>query len=117
MPYKDKEYQKLKNREYQKLHYQNNRDYYKSKAKERKKELRKFISDLKKTLKCNRCPENDTVCLDFHHKDPQEKEIEISQVYRKGWGKARILKEIAKCEVLCANCHRKEHAHNKIIAG
>jgi len=117
MPYKDKEKQKLKNREYQRLHYQRKKDYYKLKAAERQQKIREWLFDLKSTLKCNRCSEDDFVCLDFHHIDPKEKEIGISEAIRQGWAKDRILKEVDKCEVLCANCHRKLHSYNKIIAG
>lgn len=48
----------------------------------------------------NKWPE----CLDFHHIDPGEKEFTISQSLTKSW--ARTLKEIDKCILLCANCHR-----------
>jgi hypothetical protein len=51
------------------------------------------------------------VCLDFHHADPAEKDIDPAQaVSLKGWSIDRIRAEIAKCAVLCANCHRKAHA-------
>lgn len=67
-----------------------------------------WFTEYKKTLKCSRCPENHPSCLDFHHINPQEKEFSISQ---KAWrySKERIMKEISKCIILCANCHRKEH--------
>ena len=113
MPYKDKEVQKQKNKDYQKKHYKSNKAYYKEKAKERRQELKDWYKDLKNTLKCSMCPEDDPVCLDFHHRNPKEKEIGLSQVVRKGWGKNRILEEIKKCDVLCSNCHKK--LHTKIL--
>jgi 5-methylcytosine-specific restriction endonuclease McrA len=58
---------------------------------------------------CVRCGETDTACLDFHHRNPAEKEAEIGNVARR-WGSERLLAEIAKCVVLCSNCHRKFHA-------
>lgn len=76
----------------------------------RRASLRKWLREYKTELHCNRCPENHPSCLDFHHKDPKEKELLLSKVVAAGWGKAKILAEMEKCEVLCANCHRKEHA-------
>ena len=45
---------------------------------------------------------------DFHHLDPTEKEAGIAALTSdKGWGK--ILEELDKCVLLCANCHRIRH--------
>ena len=56
------------------------------------------------------CDESHPACLDFHHRDPREKVMILSKVTnQRGWSIERILAEIAKCEVICANCHRKEH--------
>ncbi|MBV0902281.1 homing endonuclease associated repeat-containing protein [Haloarcula salina] len=58
---------------------------------------------------CRRCDETDPACLDFHHRDDEEKEMTISQMITYGYSKAKISEEMAKCDILCANCHRKEH--------
>lgn len=57
---------------------------------------------------CIRCGEKDPACLDFHHRDGgTTKDGDIATLRRFGW--ARLRAEIAKCDVLCANCHRKHH--------
>lgn len=71
-------------------------------------EQREWYKEFKKSLKCSRCPESRSVCLDFHHTDPATKEHGIAFLVK--YGKDAILKEFAKCIVLCANCHRMEHA-------
>ncbi len=58
---------------------------------------------------CSSCPERDPVCIDFHHPGG-DKEINIGDATRQGWSVARLKKEIAKCVLLCANCHRKRHS-------
>ena len=63
----------------------------------------------KLTQKCARCPENHPACLEFHHRDPKQKDMNISQMWRLGYSWERLTEEIAKCDVLCANCHRKLH--------
>jgi hypothetical protein len=75
----------------------------------RKAELRTWFVSIKATLKCERCGESTIECLQFHHRDPNQKDIELSRVVANGWSKARILREMAKCDVLCANCHLKRH--------
>ena len=64
----------------------------------------------KQTLKCELCPESESCCLDFHHKDPEQKDLAVAEAVRNGWSIKRLKTEIAKCAVLCANCHRKVHA-------
>jgi hypothetical protein len=64
--------------------------------------------------KYNKCP----AALEFHHRDPATKECMVSKLTRHGSnpgssGKiaelARI--EIAKCDLVCANCHREIHSN------
>lgn len=91
-------------------YYQNNKDKEKKRIKERKKELIKSFKDLKNTLECVICGENTPQCLDFHHNDPNEKDFNLAQAPYSGMSLDSIKKEIEKCTVLCANCHRKRHA-------
>lgn len=72
-------------------------------------EKRRWWTEYKATLRCEQCGENHPSCLDFHHKDPDDKDINLAQVAFRGWSVARIEKELAKCMVLCSNCHRKLH--------
>ena len=57
---------------------------------------------------CLICGETEPVCLDFHHKNPNEKDFTIGK--RVSRSKDNLLMEINKCVCLCANCHRKVHA-------
>lgn len=44
---------------------------------------------------------------DFHHVNPQEKEVAISKIMSHSWDS--IKHELDKCILLCSNCHRIEH--------
>jgi hypothetical protein len=94
---------------YRREHYIGNKEQYLKNATTRRKYKISWWSEFKKGLKCSRCKESHSVCLEFHHIDPTTKEHNISMMYR-SHSEKRILEEIAKCIVLCANCHRKEHA-------
>lgn len=69
-----------------------------------------WINEYKKDKTCSRCTENYPQCLEFHHPN-DDKEFHISK--RCGYSIERIKREIAKCVLLCANCHRKEHYKNE----
>lgn len=67
--------------------------------------------------KCQRCDyDKCPAVLEFHHRDESDKEFTISA---KGntlaWD--TILKELAKCDLLCANCHRELHYELDQLAG
>jgi hypothetical protein len=65
---------------------------------------RDFLSRFKVAAGCKDCGYNDkSEALDFDHVRG-EKEFDISQ--RVHYPISRIKAEIAKCEVVCANCHR-----------
>lgn len=107
MPYKDPE----KSRECIRRWYSRNAESERKRIHLRRKELQKWFREYKKTLECIVCGENDYVCLDFHHRNPKEKDLNLANIMKsKGWGKERTIKEISKCLVLCSNCHRKIHA-------
>jgi|FAXJ01.1.fsa_nt_gi hypothetical protein len=73
-------------------------------------EMRGKCNQLKHIAGCHFCRESEPICLDFHHRDPKEKEYLISSmiVTHKTW--EQIQSEIGKCIVVCANCHRKIHS-------
>lgn len=62
---------------------------------------------------CVDCGESDSVVLDCHHRDQEKKSFGISKRIRSGVAEATLRKELAKCEVLCANCHRRRHARER----
>jgi hypothetical protein len=57
---------------------------------------------------CIDCGESDIRCLDFDHLDPTTKVADISLMVIDVWPWERIMAEIAKCVVRCANCHRRK---------
>lgn len=74
----------------------------------RRQKNRERLQTWKKQQKCEHCGISNHIVLELHHIDPQQKDINISEaVY--GWSWKKLLTEIAKCKVLCANCHRIEH--------
>lgn len=98
---------------YKRKYYLANAEKIKAASKKFSQELAVWFREYKATLSCIKCGESHPATLDFHHRDPNEKEIGVAQYMRKGWGKNRIMEEVAKCDVLCANCHRKLHAGDK----
>ncbi len=116
MPYKDKDKQREKNREYQKKHYSQKKEYYIQKAKESKLRVKTEYENYKRTLKCEICGENHPATLDFHHKEPDQKEFIVSKTICR-WSWSSVKKEIDKCIVLCSNCHRKLHYEEKMAGG
>lgn len=68
---------------------------------------RKFwIDKIKTKCGCAECGYNaHPAALDFDHIDPNDKEFLIPRVLSRG-NLRRIFKEIRKCRILCANCHR-----------
>jgi len=62
---------------------------------------------------CAKCGESNIFSLDFHHLDPHEKEYELSQITaHMPW--EFIQEEVKKCQLLCRNCHTKEHLKDSI---
>lgn len=56
---------------------------------------------------CSRCDESSPSCLDFHH--PGRKEVGIGRMVSERRAIPEIQEEVERCEILCANCHRRLH--------
>lgn len=89
--------------------YARNQTKVRKAVRKRKLETKQWLDAYKATLRCEHCDENHPSCLQFHHLDPTKKDLEVSLGPQWGWNIKRILREIAKCAILCANCHIKEH--------
>lgn len=60
---------------------------------------------------CKHCEETNPLVLEFDHL--RDKEKNVSDLLRNGCSWESILEEIEKCQVLCANCHRKKTAKDQ----
>lgn len=89
-------------------YYENNKTEEKQRTKSFKISKRKWYTELKEKLSCP-CGEKHIAVLQFHHLNPEEKDFEISLAIGKNWSKQRIIDEMKKCIILCANCHLKLH--------
>lgn len=57
----------------------------------------------------------DIGCYDFHHLDPKEKDFNLSGLNSAKMSLEKVRKELDKCVLLCANCHREKHSNYKDI--
>lgn len=103
----------VERQEYHRQYYETNRDHIRANTDKNRRDRLEWLRQLKSTLSCSRCGEKHLACLDFHHRDPSQKEGLIGQMANRGLSEKRILAEIAKCDVLCCNCHRKQHWEEK----
>ena len=70
-----------------------------------------FIIAYLRAHPCVDCGERDIVVLDFDHLDPKAKSFNIGTYVAQGRGSIELVKaEIEKCDVVCANCHRRRTA-------
>jgi hypothetical protein len=97
--------------EYKREHYGANRSRYIAQAQVRKQtviaERAALLIEFFRTHVCVDCGEEDPLVLEFDHRS--DKLFNISKGLRdRNW--ATVLDEIAKCDVVCANCHRRRTA-------
>ena len=54
---------------------------------------------------CVDCGEQDAIVLQFDHEDPSRKSATVADLFKRGFSWRTIEKEIAKCQIRCANDH------------
>ena len=95
-------------------HYKNNVGYYVKKAMRRKKlyqqEVHRKIFSYFSSHPCVDCGESDPIVLEFDHIEKKTKVRAVSEMISRLCSWNTIFKEIQKCEVRCANCHRRKTA-------
>jgi len=99
--------------EYSKEHYKANAEKHKKIVIAHSKRYvlrnRTYVYNYLKQHPCS-CGESDPVALDFDHIDPNTKIDTISNMAGSSGSLERLKREIAKCIILCSNCHRKKTA-------
>ena len=112
MPLKDREKRREYHKEYMRRWYVKNKSKHIAYVRNRDKKIKDWFKDYKKSLQCEDCGENHPACLDFHHVNPKEKSFALGRANK--FLSVKLLEnEIAKCRLLCSNCHRKEHYRQK----
>lgn len=96
-----------------KAYYRKNRKKHKALVKERRQRLRREVQErlrvILSALKCADCPETDIVVFEFDHVRGK-KVADVSKLVTNGAPWSVVEAEMKKCDVVCANCHRKRTA-------
>lgn len=107
MPLKDPVLRAKYNKRYLKKHYSKNKTYYLDKNRKRRESLTIWVNNLKK-YNCTDCGEfYPHYVMDFDHRENTIKILPVSIMVNNGYSKISISKEIEKCDLVCANCHRE----------
>lgn len=103
------------NKKFKRAFYERHLESYKKRsARDKVESIRRNRERLREYLTshpCVDCGESDPVVLHFDH--IHDKHRGISQLVIDGVSWDKIEREIGKCEVRCANCHRKKTAREK----
>jgi hypothetical protein len=98
---------------YQKSWYEKNKERHSARVRERNdritKENRAYVVRVKMESSCVDCGESNPVVLDFDHVNG-DKSYNVGNLAGGAYSLDTVKAEIAKCEVVCSNCHRKRTA-------
>ena len=92
-------------REYAAAHYQQHKARRQEQNERRQAEFLVWYTSLKAGKPCADCGGTfRPVAMHWHHLPGTEKEASLADLAKRG-SKRRVLDEIEKCELICANCH------------
>ena len=98
---------------YKREHYRRNRQRYIDNASIRRARIHevrmRWLVQYLAEHPCEDCGESDVVVLEFDHPEDVEKRFDITRGLKdRNW--QDVLDEISRCDVVCANCHRRRTA-------
>ncbi len=96
-------------RVYSRKHYHKNRQEYLDRLAKRRQINRDKLMNYLSNKRCIDCQEKDPIVLQFDHVRGK-KILPVSTMITRCFAWAKILKEIKKCEIRCANCHVRKTA-------
>lgn len=103
MPIKDPTQRKEYHAKYIREHYRANKDYYRERNKATEEKVQELIRQAK-SQPCADCGiQYPYYVMDFDHKGNKS----FNLASGKSRGMNVVKREIAKCDVVCANCHRE----------
>jgi hypothetical protein len=91
-------------RKYMKNYYLLHPNYFYEKGKKKRFGTQKFLWKIKSVPCCDCKRKYSPWIMDFDHRNPTEKRYSLSAM--KNHSLFKIKEEIAKCDIVCANCHR-----------
>ncbi|HEV2062313.1 MAG TPA: hypothetical protein VGR12_05630, partial [Solirubrobacteraceae bacterium] len=84
------------------------RDQVRVTAPARRRLARKIVREVLATARCTDCGLADPIVLEFDHVGPKRQTL--AALVQRAAGRRRLLEEMAQCEIVCANCHRRRTA-------
>ena len=93
--------------------YKNREDLYSAQKRHRVR-VRARLLDFLSTKQCIDCGERDPIVLEFDHISQRDKFKSITQMLSGHYSWQSLLAEIQKCEIRCANCHRRR-SYNQFL--
>lgn len=82
------------------------REKAKRKKANKKAEKINVLTEVLTNASCKDCGLKDPAVLEFDHVNPEDKLFDVSSILENGSIPA-LRREMAKCEIVCANCHRR----------
>lgn len=109
---KDGRQQHCKNckKEFDRLNHIQNREAQLERNRKNREKRQNFVLNYLVDHPCVICGESDPIVLDFDHIERASKTNNICDMVRNVRSEKSIIEEIQKCQVLCANCHRRKTA-------
>lgn len=104
MPYKQYSDEVAAKRRY----YMRSKQAIVDRTRQKRAEIRKWLIDYKTERGCKECGNKHPAVLDFHHTGGR-KERGLTECANSQFSQQRLEEEIAKCIILCSNCHRISH--------
>lgn len=87
--------------------YTDRKDLYAAQKRHRIK-VRAQLFEFLSTKSCVDCGEKDPVVLEFDHRETENKFKIVAKMLSGHYSWRSVLAEISKCEIRCANCHRRK---------